>query len=161
MPGFTEQRFCEHVEQLAADPSQHDQLIDVLREDHELYDQRGAATVVRMRGWVMLILARTALPDAALPFLLEDLDTGVDAYLVGAAAAALRSYATPNPAFAPFIVRAITNIRYRDERLSFESYGAFAIGTKGTSPVRELLTTLAWLGPNVRAVISDIEALHT
>ena len=109
----------------------------------------------------MLTLARTALPDAALPFLLEDLDTGVDAYLVGAAAAALRSYPTPTPALAPFVVRAITNIRYRDERLSFESYGAFAIGTKGTSPVRELLTTLAWLGSNARAVISDIESLHT
>ena len=158
---LTEQNFREHVEQLASDPSQHDQLIDLLREDHPLYDQRGAATVVRMRGWVMLTLARTALPDAALPFLLEDLDTGVDAYLVGAAAAALRSYPTPNPAFAPFVVRAIPNIRYRDERLSFESYGAFAIGAKGTSPVRELLTTLAWLGPNARSVISDIESLHT
>ena len=108
----------------------------------------------------MLTLARTTLPDAALPFLLEDLDTGVDAYLVAAAAAALRSYPTPNPAFAPFVVRAITNIRYRDERLSFESYGGFAIGKKGTSPVRELLTTLAWLGPNARAVISDLESLQ-
>jgi protein SCO1/2 len=114
-----------------------------------------------MRGWVMLTLGRTTLPEAALPFILEDLDTGVDAYLVAAATAALRSYPNPNPAFAPFVVRAITNIRYRDERLSLDTYGGFAIGTKGTSPVRELLTTLTWLGPHARAVIPDLESLRT
>jgi protein SCO1/2 len=160
MPELTQHNFREHVEQLSSDPAKHSQLLDLLREDHELYDQRGASTIVLMRGWVMLTIARTSLPDAALPFLIEDLDTAVDAYLVGAAAAALRSYPQPNPAFAPFVVRAITNIRYRDERLSFESYGAFAIGKNGTSPVRELLTTLAWLGPNARAAISDIESLR-
>src|ERR1700741_1138993 len=158
MVALTEENFRGLVEQLASDPSQ---LIDLLREDHELYDQRGASTIVRMRGWVMLALARTALPDAALPFLLEDLDTGVDAYLVAAAAAALRSYPAPNPSFAPFVVRAISNIRYRDERVSIETYGGFAIGAKGTSPVRELLTTLNWLGSHARAVVSEIETLQT
>ena len=153
---FTEQNFSGLVAQLP-----RDQLLALLREDHQLYDQRGAATVVRMRGWVVLTLARPTLPDAALPFLLEDLDTGVDPYLVAAAASALRSYPTPNAAFAPFVVRAITNIRYRDDRLSLETYGAYAIGTNGTTPVRELLTTLTWLGPNARALISEIESLHT
>jgi len=156
MVELTDQNFCEHVEQLP-----RDQLIDLLHEDNPLYAQRGAATVVRMRGWIMLILARPTLPNAALPFLLEDLDTGVDPYLVAAAASALRSYPTPNIAFAPFVVRAITNIRYRDERVSLETYGAYAIGTNGTTPVRELLATLTWLGPHARAVISEIESLHT
>jgi len=109
----------------------------------------------------MLTLARPTLPDAALPFLLEDLDTGVDPYLVAAAAAALRSYLHPNAAFAPFVVRAITNIRYRDDRVSLDTYGGYAIGTNGTTPVRELLATLTWLGPHARAVISEIESLHT
>jgi protein SCO1/2 len=158
MAALPEENFRGLVEQLASDPPQ---LLDLLREDHQLYDQRGAGTVVRMRGWVMLTLARKSLSDAALPFVLEDLDTGVDAYIVAAAAAALRSYSTPNPSFAPFVVRAITNIRYRDERVSLETYGGFAIGTKGTSPVRELLTTLKWLGTHARAVVSEIESLQT
>jgi protein SCO1 len=153
---FTEQDFCELLDHLPSD-----QLVALLHEGHDLYNQRGTTTVVRMRGWVMLTLARTTLPDAALPFILEDLDTGVDPYLVATAASALRSYATPNAAFAPFVVRAITNIRYRDERLSLETYGGFAIGTKGTTPVRELLATLTWLGPHARAVIPDLESLRT
>ena len=138
-----------------------DDLIDLLREDHPVYDQRGTATVARMRGWVLLALARTKLPEAALPFVIEELDTGVDAYLVAASACALRSYAAPNPAFAPFVVRAITNVRYRDERISLETYGGFAVGTTGTSPVRELLATLIWLGPKARAIVADVESLRT
>jgi protein SCO1/2 len=156
MMEFTESEFGEHVEQLP-----RDQLLALLHENNQLYDQRGAATVVRMRGWIMLTLSRPTLPDAALPFLLEDLDTGVDPYLVATAASALRSHPAPSAAFAPFIVRAITNIRYRDERVSLETYGAYAIGTTGTTPVRELLATLAWLGPHARAVIPEIESLHT
>src|SRR5688572_24246066 len=142
MAELTEDDFRRLVEQLAGEPPRQDGLLGLLREDHPFYDQRGAGTVVRMRGWVMLTLARTALPDGALPFILEELDSGVDAYLIATAGAALRSYPTPNPAFAPFVVRAITNVRYRDERLSLESYGGYAIGTQGTSPVSELLTTL-------------------
>src|SRR6185369_2556868 len=156
MVELTNQNFSGLVEQLP-----RDRLLDLLHENNPLYDQRGAATVVRMRGWVMLTLARPTLPDAALPFLLEDLDTGVDPYLVAAAAFALRSYPTPNAAFAPFVVRAITNIRYRDERIALETYGAYAIGTNGTTPVRELLTTLTWLGSHACALISEIESLHT
>ena len=153
---LTEEKFCEHVAQLPAA-----QLLPLLHENHELYAQRGATTVVRMRGWVMLTLARTTLPDAALPFLLEDLDTGVDPYLVATAAFALRSHPTPNAAFAPFVVRAITNIRYRDERLTLETYGGFAIGTKGTTPVRELLATLTSLGPHARSILPDLETFRT
>ena len=134
--------------------------IDLLREDHPVYEQRGTATVARMRGWVLLALAGTRLPEAALPFILEELDTGVDAYLVAASAFALRSYAEPSSAFAPFVVRAISSIRYRDERVSLETYGGFAIGVSGTSPVRELLATLLWLGPNAHGVVVDVESLR-
>lgn len=156
----SEEQFCNLIEQLALDPSQQAQLIDLLREDHPFYDQRGAATIVRMRGWVMLALARQELPDAALPFVIEELDTGVDAYLVAVAATALRSYPTQNSEFAPFVVRAITNIRYRDDVVSLQTYGGYAVGSTGTTPVRELLTTLVWLGPQARSVASEVELLR-
>ena len=153
---LTEEQFCEHVDQLPPD-----QLLPLLHESNPLYNQRGTTTIVRMRGWVMLTLARTTLSDAALPFLLEDLDTGVDPYLVAAAAFALRSYPTSNAAFAPFVVRAITNIRYRDDRISLDTYSGYAIGTQGTTPVRELLATLTWLGPHAHSVITEIESLRS
>lgn len=156
----SEPQFAALVDALAADPSRRGQLTDLLREAHPLYDQRGTATAVRMRGWVLLALARTGVSDAALLFVLEELDTGADAYLVAAAARALRSYPSPNASFAPFVMRALSNIRYRDDPVSFESYGEYAVASTDTSPVRELLTTLVWLGPLARAVLPEIESLR-
>ena len=156
----SEPEFAALVDALAADPLRREQLTELLREDHPLYDQRGTTTTVRMRGWVLNALARTGVSDAALLFVLEELDTGVDAYLVAAAARALRSYPSPTAAFAPFVMRALTNIRYHDEPVSFDNYGEYATSSTGTSAVRELLATLAWLGPHARGVLSEIEELR-
>jgi len=160
MKGITEAQFAAHVDTLASNSARPEELSGLLREDHPAYDQRGASTVVRMRGWVLVALARTELSDAALLFVLEELDTGVDAYLVAAAAYALRSYQSPRSAFAPFVMRALANIRYQDEPVSFESYGEYAVSSTETSPVRELLLTLTWLGPNAREVLSEVESLR-
>src|SRR5262245_46744209 len=113
-----------------------------------------------MRGWVLLALGRVGVSDAALLFVLEELDTGVDPYLVAAAARAPRSYPNRSAAFAPFVMRALTNIRYHDEPVSFENYGEYAVTSTGTSTVRELLVTLAWLGPHAREVLSEVESLR-
>jgi Uncharacterized protein SCO1/SenC/PrrC, involved in biogenesis of respiratory and photosynthetic systems len=156
----SESEFATLVDALAANPARSEQLTDLLREDHPLYDQRGTATTVRMRGWVLLALARDRLPDSALIFVLEELDTGADAYLVAAAAHALRSYPSPTAAFAPFVVRALVNARYYDEPVSFEGYGEYAVLSTGTSPIRELLKTLEWLGPHARGVLDEVETLR-
>src|SRR6476659_7025708 len=156
----TETDFASLVSELAAEPNRQHELLEMLREDHELYDQRGAATTTRMRGWVLHNLSLSGLTDEALIFVLEELDTGTDPYLVAAAARALRSYARPTSAFAPFVMRAITHIRYRNEPVSFESYGEYGGGNNDTTPVQELLTTLRWLGANAQSVLSELKQLR-
>jgi protein SCO1/2 len=155
-----EERFAAMVDEAAGEPGHHGRLLELLREDHPFYAERGTASTVRMRGWILVTFARTGLPDDALLFVLEELDTGVDPYLVAAAARALRSYPAPRAAFAPLIMGALANIRYRDERVSFEGYGAYAIGRNGTTPIAELLATLTWLGPHARAVLPELESLR-
>ena len=91
----SEPQFAALVDELTADPGRCGQLTDLLRENHPIYHQRGAATIVRMRGWVLLAIARAGVSEASLIFLLEELDAGVDPYLVAAAARALRSYPGP------------------------------------------------------------------
>src|SRR5262249_8785178 len=81
--------FVAGVDAAAADPARHHELADLLREEHPAYAGRGAAAVVRMRGWALLALARVGLTDATLAFALEELATGHDPYLVAAAARAL------------------------------------------------------------------------
>ncbi|MEY9418082.1 cytochrome oxidase Cu insertion factor (SCO1/SenC/PrrC family) [Bradyrhizobium japonicum] len=156
----SESQFAALVDAIAADPDRQARLTDLLREDHPLYDQRGAATVVRMRGWVLLAIARVGVSEPALIFLLEELDTGVDGYLIAAAARALRSYPHPNAALAPFVMRALRNVRYRDEPVSFATYGEYATSSTDTTPVRELIATLAWLGPHAQGILPELESLR-
>ena len=61
----SELQFAALIDALAADPDRREQLTDLLREDHPCYDQRGTATTVRMRGWVLLALARGQVSDVA------------------------------------------------------------------------------------------------
>jgi len=66
----SEPEFAALIEALCADPARRDQLSELLRESHPVYDGRGTAAIVRMRGWVLLALARGEVPDAALIFVL-------------------------------------------------------------------------------------------
>jgi protein SCO1/2 len=134
-------------------------LTALLREDHAVYNQRSAAAVVRMRGWLLLALGRTGLPEPALIHVLEELDTGHDGYIVAAAARALRS-SSPRPEFGPFLIQAIGNMRYRDDAVAFDSYGAYASSADPATPIRELLATVTWLGPQARAIRPSLEALR-
>ena len=152
-----EDEFADLVDALVADPKHYDELLDLLREDHPFYNERGTSTVAEMRGWVLLGLAKAGVSDEALLFVLEELDTGVDPYLIATAACALRSYPKPNPALAPFVMRALNHNRYRDDPVSFLAYADYSLGPEATSPVRELLLTLAWLGPGARNVLPELE----
>src|SRR5215510_12017359 len=160
LSALSEPEFAALIDEIADDPSRRDELTNLLREDHSLYQQRGTATTARMRGWILLALARVGVSDGALLFVLEELDTGTEPYLVAAAARALRSYPIPKPAFAGFLMRAISNVRYRDEPVSLENYGRYATSTAATSAVRELLATLTSLGAEARDVLAEVESLR-
>ena len=156
---MTELQFAALVNAIGNDAGRRDELLDLLREEQVLYRDRSAATIARMRGWVLLAMERAGVSDRALAFVLEELDVGTDPYLVAAAARALRSYPRPVATFLPFVLGALANIRYRDEPLSFAAYGAYAVSATGTSAVRELLATLASLGPHAKGAVPQLEAL--
>ena len=61
--------------------------------------------------------------------------------------------------FAPFVMRAISRVRYRDEPISFAGYGEYSQSTDGNSSLRELLSTLEWLGPHAKCVLVEVESL--
>ena len=160
-PGTPEEEFASFVDALASEVDGRERLTALLHEDHPVYDQRGTSTVVRMRGWILVAYARAGVTDDVLPFVLEELDAGREGYLVAAAARALRSYPSPHAAFAPFVLRALDNMRYQDEAVRFDGYGVYATSvTASTSPVRELLETLVWLGPHAHGVRTELADLR-
>src|SRR5690242_11535189 len=177
----SELQFSNLVDEVKSDPARSALLVDLLREDHPIYDQRGTAATVRMRGWVLLAFERLGLPEAALVFVLEELDNGRDAYLVAAAARSLRSYACPSPVMAAFLMRALANIQFHDDLICLDHYGGYAVSqkvrTRGDTPVRdtargdttapgttavdELLMSLRWLGSGAADAVPAMEVLLT
>ena len=157
---LTEPEFASLISEIHADQNRHHELTELLREDHPLYDQRGAATTVRMRGWILFAFSQVGVSDEALVFIIEDLDTGVEPYLVAAAARAIRAYPKPSSSLAPFLMRAIANIRYRDDPVAFEEYGEFFSESDETTPLRELFASLEYLGRHAHVVIDELLELQ-
>lgn len=133
-------------------------LVALLDERHPVYAEQPSEAIVRMRSWILASLSRGVLPDEAVPFVLEELDTALDARLVASAALALRAHPRPVPELAPFLLRALTNIRSHDAPVSFAQYGEYDAPAQGTTAVQELLDTLAWLGPAAASVEPDLRA---
>jgi protein SCO1/2 len=161
MDASSEAEFAARVDELAANSANVLRLLELLREDNVVYAQRSTAATSRMRGWILASMARNGLSEGGLIYVLEELDTGIDPYTVAAAARALRSYPRPMAAFAPYLVRALCNIRYHDEPVTFERYGEYGTSPDDTTAIGELLATLEWLGPAAAAVLTELQAFRS
>jgi protein SCO1 len=135
------------ADRVRTQPGRRDELLALLAEQSPIYAGRSANEVERLRGYLLASFEATGLPAAALRFVLEELETGIDPYAVAAAAKALRG-ATHVPTQAvPLLLRAIERIRFSDLHVCFDGWHAAAPSTAPTSALMELLRTMAWLGP--------------
>ncbi|HEX8635314.1 MAG TPA: SCO family protein [Pyrinomonadaceae bacterium] len=140
-------------------PRRRDALVRLLPEQNPLYLNRGANEVIRLRGYVLAAFEQTGMPEAALPYVLEELENGRDAYLVAAAAKALRSFDRPTTELLPFLFKAVENIKYADDTLTFESYRPRWPAAHPTTALKELFITFGCLGAHARSAVADLENL--
>ena len=122
-----------------------EELLSLLPEQHPLYAGRSTNETTRLRGFILAAFERTGLPEEALAYVLEELESGNDAYLVAAAARALRG-TRPSPAFAPYLRKAQRNIQYHDMPVTFDAYKPSWPFANATSAKEEIRKTLSWLG---------------
>lgn len=158
-PASQEACFRDLVDQLRKDRSRTPELLELLREEHAAYAQRGTAVVERMRGWVLAALADRQLPLAAQLVALEELDNGRSPYLVVVAARALRSASVPASFMAPFVVQSLRNMRDRDDYIDPDRPDGLGSPDEGTTAFTELNLTLRWLGAQAAGVLPQLEAL--
>lgn len=154
----SEEQFAEWVDAIRTSLPCAEELVVYLPEQHSLYTGRSTKATMRMRGYILAAFEQVGLPDSALPYVLEELENGRDAYLVAAAAKALRGFATPMGELAPYLITAIHNIKYVDDALSFESYRPHWPVKNYTTALRELLRTLAWLGAEAESALAALQA---
>jgi cytochrome oxidase Cu insertion factor (SCO1/SenC/PrrC family) len=119
-----------------------DALAGLLDERHPLYRGLGVSHAERLRGYVLAAFEEMGLPPAALPFVLEELESGVTPYNVAAAAKALRGTdSVPNRAQS-LLFRAIDRLRGSDDRVCFTRYAPGPAAPDTPTALVELVRTL-------------------
>jgi protein SCO1/2 len=144
-PHFDAATAEETIAAFVAGGAPSEELLSLLSEQHPLYAGRSANATTRIRGFILAAFEKAGLPEAALPYVLEELESGLDAYLVAAAARALRGTAA-DPRFIPFLRKAQENIRYKDAPVTFDSYKPNWPVANSTTAREEIRKTLASLG---------------
>ncbi|MCK4154182.1 SCO family protein [Ralstonia pseudosolanacearum] len=159
---WTQERFKAAVAEAAAQPdcsARTQALLVLMREEHPAYVQCSAAEVVRRRGWVLVELGNAGLEPAAMPVVLEELETGHQPYLLAAAARALRQAEAPSPALAPILLRALEALVRRDDLVDLTVWGGTAASDAAGSALGEALATLRWLAPQAHGIRQGLRDL--
>ncbi|MCA1646859.1 MAG: SCO family protein [Chloroflexi bacterium] len=154
-----EETLAALVDAVKRSPDQRNTLLELLPERIDLYAGRSANAVVRMRGYILAAFEQVGLPHAGLRYVLEELQNGREAYLVAAAAMALRGYAQPDREFVPYLLAAIGNVRYADDAISFQTYKPHWPAPACTTALAEIFKTIAWLGADAQPALADLEQL--
>ena len=121
-PETPEEDIAALVDSVKRAPHRRGVLVELLSERDPVYAGRGTNATTRMRGYVLAAFESVGLPDPALPYVIEELESGRNAYLVAAAAKAVRGLDAPVRAIVPFLLRAIDNMRDVDDAVTFETY---------------------------------------
>jgi len=148
-----------YVDHVRATSALRDDLVGLLREQAPIYAGRSANEAERIRGYLLASFETTGLPPAAVDYVLEELESGLNPYAVAAAAKAMRgAHAIPEQAV-PLLLKAIDRIRLSDDFVGFERDAAGRSGRTSTTALMELFRTLAWLGPRAGAALGDLQAM--
>ena len=131
----------------------------LLEERHPVYQGLDSATVIRIRGSLIRSISKRVLPQDALPFVLEELESAFDPWLTSVAAAALRKYPEPSSRFVQPLLEAIIYIRSSNDITCLSNYGGYGKGDDITTPLDEILKTLSWLGSHGYAALPNLHKL--
>jgi protein SCO1/2 len=158
-PAAAEDRVAALVDQVRRDPAQRDRLVALLPERSPLYAGLGSNATTRMRGHLLAAFEHAGLPEAALPHVLEELESGREPFLVAAAARALRGLPRPTGDAVPYLLAAIDNIRDHDDAVCFDHHRPVWPAQGWTDATQELLATFAWLGAEAAPARARLAAL--
>jgi cytochrome oxidase Cu insertion factor (SCO1/SenC/PrrC family) len=148
-----------YVDQLRAMPGSVDDLVNLLPEQSPIYAGRPTGDAELLRGYVLASFERTGLPQSVMAYVVEELQSGHNPYVVAAAARAARGAETMPEHIAPLLLDAIERIRQSDDVVRFDRAATPEDGTKPTTALMELFRTLARLGPQARIALPVLEAM--
>lgn len=151
--------FKQLVDQLRGLSKPDKKLVILLKEQHAVYKNKSANAVARMRGYVLYSFFLKGLPDSALIFVYEELESSREAYLVAAAALALRKSVKRRTEMADLLLKALHNIKFIDNYFSFDNYYQQWPLDNKTTALTEILNSMQWLGTYAKTCLPTLEIL--
>jgi cytochrome oxidase Cu insertion factor (SCO1/SenC/PrrC family) len=129
----------------------------LLDERAPIYAGRRTNEVELLRGHILASFEMLELPNEAVPFVLEELETGTNPAAVAAAGRALRGTSTLPPEAPELLVEAIARLRGRDDALPAELLRPDA--TVAVTAIGDLASTLVRLGSRAQSALPALTAL--
>jgi cytochrome oxidase Cu insertion factor (SCO1/SenC/PrrC family) len=151
-----------YVDRVRALPGSGDDLVELLAEQSPIYAGRSTNEAERLRGYLLASFELTGLPVSAMAFVIEELENGLNPYVVAAAAKAVRGGGNPSSLpgrIAPLLLDAIDRIRQSDDLVCFDGCAVPAGGASSTTALMELFRTVAWLGPHAGTALPALQAM--
>jgi protein SCO1/2 len=143
--GASHDEIASFILAIREEPSRRDELLPLLREEAGIYAGMGSGQAERLRGFILASFAHTGLPEAALPFVIEELETGSHPYAVAGAAHALRSEEGCSKEIVALLERALRRLGNFDQFVDFDRLAPS--GTSGRTALAELTEVLAAIRP--------------
>jgi cytochrome oxidase Cu insertion factor (SCO1/SenC/PrrC family) len=147
------------VDRLRRSPDQRDAIVALLAEQSPIYAGLTTNNAERLRGYLLASFETIGLPDSAMPFVIEELESGLNSYVVAAAAKAVRGGRELHEQIVPLLLEAIERLRGSDDVVCFDYRGKPATGATQTTALMELFRTLGWLGPRASAAETPLKAM--
>ncbi len=154
----SEKELVTFIDDIRKQPALKEELVSLLDERHPVFNNRNAYEVIKLKGYILASFSMTGAPDAALPFLLDELENGRNAYIVAGAARGLRGAAQPDEQFVPYLLQSLVNMRYKDESVFLDAYEPDWQSITFSSARQEITTTLQWMKGYAKSVLRDLRA---
>jgi cytochrome oxidase Cu insertion factor (SCO1/SenC/PrrC family) len=146
------------VDGLRSQPHQREAIAALLAEQSPIYAGRSTGDAERLRGYLLASFETMGLPASAMPFVIEELESGLNSYVVAAAAKAVRGARDLPERIVPLLLEAIERLRGSDDVVCFD-YRNPPSGDAQTTALMELFGTLGWLGPRAAAAEAPLKAM--
>lgn len=133
-------------------------LLELLSERNIVYVERPSYQITRIKGFTLASFFEVGLPDSATNFILDELQNGRNAYLVGAAARGLRGAKQPRTQYVCFLIQAIYNLKYHDDSFDLSVFKPEWPLQDPSNGRLEILKTFQWLKGYAKAAIPDLKS---
>ena len=153
-------QIAEHILSIRRAPARREELVALLAEQSAIYRGLGMGDAERIRGFVLASFEALGLPDSALPFVLEELETGINPYTMAAAAKALRGARQVSDRTLALLVSAAGRVESNDDNVQYDTMDPGDRVAPRTSALAEIMGTIAALRDRAHGGPTDQAGEH-